>query len=65
MVVSKARMEKVDRPVCEVCFQATKDGNNNLNPCAINLEKLLDLVWNTHNHIHKETMVHKSASIAH
>ncbi|KAI8016667.1 hypothetical protein LOK49_LG05G01074 [Camellia lanceoleosa] len=61
MVVSKALVTKIDRPMGIVCFQATKDNNDILNSWAMNLEKLLDLVEKSCHQIHKETMVHKAA----
>ncbi|MBA0680999.1 hypothetical protein Goari_012663, partial [Gossypium aridum] len=44
MVVSKALVAKIDRPMGIVCFQVAKDSNEILNSWASNLEKLLDLV---------------------
>lgn len=61
MVVSKALMAKIDRPMGVVCFQIAKDSNEILNSWAVNLEKLLDLVEKSCHQIHKETMVHKAA----
>ncbi|XP_057492857.1 26S proteasome non-ATPase regulatory subunit 12 homolog A-like isoform X1 [Actinidia eriantha] len=61
MVVSKALVAKIDRPVGIVCFQTAKDSNDILNSWALNLEKLLDLVEKSCHQIHKETMVHKAA----
>ncbi|GMP44082.1 hypothetical protein CsSME_00040893 [Camellia sinensis var. sinensis] len=61
MVVSKALVAKIDRPMGIVCFQAAKDSNDILNSWAMNLEKLLDLVEKSCHQIHKETMVHKAA----
>ncbi|KAM1124978.1 hypothetical protein COP2_041517 [Malus domestica] len=61
MVVSKALVAKIDRPVGIVCFQTAKDSNNVLNSWAMNLEKLLDLVEKSCHQIHKETMVHKAS----
>ncbi|XP_057496811.1 26S proteasome non-ATPase regulatory subunit 12 homolog A-like [Actinidia eriantha] len=61
MVVSKALVAKIDRPVGIVCFQTAKDSNDILNSWAVNLEKLLDLVEKSCHQIHKETMVHKAA----
>lgn len=61
MVVSKALVAKIDRPVGIVCFQPAKDSNDILNSWAFNLEKLLDLVEKSCHQIHKETMVHKAA----
>lgn len=61
MVVSKALVAKVDRPMGIVCFQAVKDSNEVLNSWSMNLEKLLDLVEKSCHQIHKETMVHKAA----
>ncbi|KAK9991206.1 hypothetical protein SO802_026191 [Lithocarpus litseifolius] len=61
MVVSKALMAKIDRPMEIVCFQTAKDSNDILNSWAMNLEKLLDLVEKSCHQIHKETMVHKAA----
>ncbi|XWS58965.1 hypothetical protein CRYUN_Cryun08bG0079500 [Craigia yunnanensis] len=61
MVVSKALVAKIDRPMGIVCFQIAKDSNEILNSWAVNLEKLLDLVEKSCHQIHKETMVHKAA----
>ncbi|KAJ6996742.1 hypothetical protein NC653_013364 [Populus alba x Populus x berolinensis] len=61
MVVSKALVAKIDRPLGIVCFQVAKDSNDILNSWAMNLEKLLDLVEKSCHQIHKETMVHKAA----
>ncbi|XP_021771108.1 26S proteasome non-ATPase regulatory subunit 12 homolog A-like [Chenopodium quinoa] len=61
MVVSKALVAKVDRPMGVVCFQVVKDSNDILNSWSMNLEKLLDLVEKSCHQIHKETMVHKAA----
>ncbi|GMI88728.1 MARIPOSA, EMBRYO DEFECTIVE 2107, REGULATORY PARTICLE NON-ATPASE SUBUNIT 5A [Hibiscus trionum] len=61
MVVSKALVAKIDRPMGIVCFQVAKDSNEVLNAWAVNLEKLLDLVEKSCHQIHKETMVHKAA----
>ncbi|XP_022747129.1 26S proteasome non-ATPase regulatory subunit 12 homolog A-like isoform X2 [Durio zibethinus] len=61
MVVSKALVAKIDRPMGIVCFQVAKDSNEVLNSWAVNLEKLLDLVEKSCHQIHKETMVHKAA----
>ncbi|XP_028762441.1 26S proteasome non-ATPase regulatory subunit 12 homolog A [Neltuma alba] len=61
MVVSKALVAKIDRPMGIVCFQTAKDSNDILNSWAANLEKLLDLVEKSCHQIHKETMVHKAA----
>ncbi|XP_054807374.1 26S proteasome non-ATPase regulatory subunit 12 homolog A-like [Prosopis cineraria] len=61
MVVSKALVAKIDRPMGIVCFQSAKDSNDILNSWSANLEKLLDLVEKSCHQIHKETMVHKSA----
>ncbi|KAL3637480.1 26S proteasome non-ATPase regulatory subunit 12 A [Castilleja foliolosa] len=61
MVVSKALVAKIDRPMGVVCFQKGKDSNDILNSWATNLEKLLDLVEKSCHQIHKETMVHKAA----
>ncbi|XP_062007203.1 26S proteasome non-ATPase regulatory subunit 12 homolog A-like [Rosa rugosa] len=61
MVVSKALVAKIDRPIGIICFQTAKDSNNVLNSWATNLEKLLDLVEKSCHQIHKETMVHKAA----
>ncbi|KAH1038191.1 hypothetical protein J1N35_039934 [Gossypium stocksii] len=61
MVVSKALVAKIDRPVGIVCFQVAKDSNEILNSWAVILEKLLDLVEKSCHQIHKETMVHKAA----
>ncbi|GJV77551.1 26S proteasome non-ATPase regulatory subunit 12 homolog A-like protein [Tanacetum coccineum] len=60
MVVSKALVAKVDRPMGVVSFQSAKDSNDILNSWASNLEKLLDLVEKSCHQIHKETMVHKA-----
>ncbi|EOY09837.1 26S proteasome regulatory subunit (RPN5), putative isoform 1 [Theobroma cacao] len=61
MVVSKALVAKIDRPMGIVCFQVAKDSNEILNSWSVNLEKLLDLVEKSCHQIHKETMVHKAA----
>nr|XP_007159793.1 hypothetical protein PHAVU_002G267700g [Phaseolus vulgaris]ESW31787.1 hypothetical protein PHAVU_002G267700g [Phaseolus vulgaris] len=61
MVVSKALVAKIDRPMGIVCFQTAKDSNDILNTWAANLDKLLDLVEKSCHQIHKETMVHKAA----
>ncbi|KAK6150549.1 hypothetical protein DH2020_015481 [Rehmannia glutinosa] len=61
MVVSKALVAKIDRPMGVICFQSAKDSNDILNSWAMNLEKLLDLVEKSCHQIHKETMVHKAA----
>lgn len=61
MVVSKALVAKIDRPLGVICFQAAKDSNDILNSWATNLEKLLELVEKSCHQIHKETMVHKAA----
>ncbi|KAL0349633.1 UNVERIFIED_CONTAM: 26S proteasome non-ATPase regulatory subunitA [Sesamum radiatum] len=61
MVVSKALVAKIDRPMGVICFQTVKDSNDILNSWAMNLEKLLDLVEKSCHQIHKETMVHKAA----
>ncbi|XP_015891007.1 26S proteasome non-ATPase regulatory subunit 12 homolog A [Ziziphus jujuba] len=61
MVVSKALVAKIDRPMGVVSFQIAKDSNDILNSWAVNLEKLLDLVEKSCHQIHKETMVHKAA----
>ncbi|CAL1392682.1 unnamed protein product [Linum trigynum] len=61
MVVSKALLAKIDRPMGVVSFQVAKDSNDILNSWASNLEKLLDLVEKSCHQIHKETMVHKAA----
>ncbi|KMT02222.1 hypothetical protein BVRB_9g206820 [Beta vulgaris subsp. vulgaris] len=61
MVVSKALVAKVDRPMGIVCFQVVKDSNEILNSWSMNLEKLLELVEKSCHQIHKETMVHKAA----
>ncbi|OIT39063.1 26s proteasome non-atpase regulatory subunit 12 -like a, partial [Nicotiana attenuata] len=61
MIVSKALVAKIDRPMGVVCFQPAKDSNDILNSWAFNLEKLLDLVEKSCHQIHKETMVHKAA----
>ncbi|KAE9610255.1 putative proteasome component (PCI) domain, 26S Proteasome non-ATPase regulatory subunit 12 [Lupinus albus] len=61
MVVSKALVAKIDRPMGIVSFQTVKDSNDILNSWAANLEKLLDLVEKSCHQIHKETMVHKAA----
>ncbi|KAL6975959.1 26S proteasome non-ATPase regulatory subunit 12 A [Sarracenia purpurea var. burkii] len=63
MVVSKARVAKIDRPMGIVCFQIAKDSNDILNSWSMNLEKLLDLVEKSCHQIHKETMVHKAAAL--
>ncbi|GAB4850585.1 26S proteasome non-ATPase regulatory subunit 12 A [Ancistrocladus abbreviatus] len=60
MVVLKALMAKIDRPMGIVCFRVAKDSNDILNSWATNLEKLLDLVEKSCHQIHKETMVHKA-----
>ncbi|GMH03892.1 hypothetical protein Nepgr_005731 [Nepenthes gracilis] len=60
MVVSKALVAKIDRPMGVVCFQVAKDSNEILNSWAMNLEKLLDLVEKSCHQIHKETMVNKA-----
>ncbi|KAL5175747.1 26S proteasome non-ATPase regulatory subunit 12 A [Glycine soja] len=65
MVVSKALVAKIDRPLGIVCFQTAKDSNDILNSWAANLEKLLDLVEKSCHQIHKETMVHKAALKGH
>ncbi|KAG6401201.1 hypothetical protein SASPL_138049 [Salvia splendens] len=62
MVVSKALVAKIDRPMSVVCFQTAKDNSNEImNSWATNLEKLLELVEKSCHQIHKETMVHKAA----
>ncbi|KAG5035939.1 hypothetical protein JHK87_010849 [Glycine soja] len=61
MVVSKALVAKIDRPMGIVCFQRAKDSNDVLNSWAANLVRLLDLVEKSCHQIHKETMVHKAA----
>ncbi|XP_045819982.1 26S proteasome non-ATPase regulatory subunit 12 homolog A-like isoform X4 [Trifolium pratense] len=61
MVVTKALVAKIDRPMGIVWFQTSKDSNDILNSWASNLEKLLDLVEKSCHQIHKETMVHKAA----
>ncbi|KAE8671010.1 26S proteasome non-ATPase regulatory subunit 12-like protein A [Hibiscus syriacus] len=61
MVVAKAMVAKIDRPMGIVCFQVAKDSNEILNSWAVNLEKLLDLVEKSCHQIHRETMVHKAA----
>ncbi|CAI0428418.1 unnamed protein product [Linum tenue] len=61
MVVSKALIAKIDRPMGVVSFQVAKDSNDILNSWSSNLEKLLDLVEKSCHQIHKETMVHKAA----
>ncbi|CAI0554959.1 unnamed protein product, partial [Linum tenue] len=61
MVVSKALIAKIDRPMGVISFQVAKDSNDILNSWAVNLEKLLDLVEKSCHQIHKETMVHKAA----
>ncbi|KAL6975943.1 26S proteasome non-ATPase regulatory subunit 12 A [Sarracenia purpurea var. burkii] len=63
MVVSKALVAKIDRPMGIVCFQIAKDSNDILNSWSMNLEKLLDLVEKSCHQIHKETMVHKAAAL--
>lgn len=60
MVVSKALVSKIDRPMGVVNFQTTKDSNEILNAWSSNLEKLLDLVEKSCHQIHKETMIHKA-----
>jgi 26S proteasome regulatory subunit N5 len=60
MVVSKALVSKIDRPMGVVCFQVAKDSNDILNSWATNLETLLELVEKSCHQIHKETMVHKA-----
>ncbi|MED6197287.1 26S proteasome non-ATPase regulatory subunit 12 A [Stylosanthes scabra] len=54
MVVSKALVAKIDRPMGIVCFQTAKDSNDILNSWVANLEKLLDLVEKSCHQIHKE-----------
>ncbi|KAL8034092.1 hypothetical protein ABFX02_12G004500 [Erythranthe guttata] len=61
MVVSKALVAKIDRPIGVVSFQTAKDSNDILNLWSTNLEKLLDLVEKSCHQIHKETMIHKAA----
>lgn len=61
MVVSKALIAKIDRPMGVISFQIAKDSNDILNSWSANLEKLLDLVEKSCHQIHKETMVHKAA----
>ncbi|KAG6403398.1 hypothetical protein SASPL_135616 [Salvia splendens] len=61
MVVTKALVAKIDRPMGVVCFQTAKDRNEIMNSWATNLEKLLELVEKSCHQIHKETMVHKAA----
>lgn len=61
VVVSKALVAKIDRPMGLVCFQTTKDSNDILNSWVTNLEKLFDLVEKSCHQIHKETMVHKAS----
>lgn len=61
MVVSKALVAKIDRPMGIVCFRPAQDSNGILNSWAMNLEKLLDLVEKSCHQIHKEMMVHKAA----
>lgn len=61
MVVSKALIAKIDRPMGVVSFQTAKDSNELLNSWSANLETLLDLVEKSCHQIHKETMVHKAA----
>ncbi|KAL6583209.1 26S proteasome non-ATPase regulatory subunit 12 A [Orobanche minor] len=61
MVVSKALVAKIDRPMGVICFQSAKNSNDILNSWSMNLEKLLDLVEKSCHQIHKETMVHRSA----
>ncbi|GAA0143550.1 protease [Lithospermum erythrorhizon] len=61
MVVSKALVAKIDRPLGIISFQSAKDCNDILNSWAMNLEKLLDLVEKSCHQIHKEMMVHKTA----
>lgn len=60
MVVSKALVAKIDRPMGIVCFQTAKDSNEILKSWATNLETLLDLVEKSCHQIHKETMVYKA-----
>ncbi|CAL9052595.1 26S proteasome non-ATPase regulatory subunit 12 homolog A isoform X1 [Musa acuminata AAA Group] len=60
MIVSKALVAKIDRPIGIVSFQTAKGSNDMLNSWAMNLEKLLDLVEKSCHQIHKETMVHKA-----
>ncbi|KAI5672758.1 hypothetical protein M9H77_13122 [Catharanthus roseus] len=60
MVVSKALVAKIDRPMGIVSFQMAKDSNDILNSWAVNLEKLLDLVEKSCHQIHKENMIHKA-----
>ena len=60
MVVSKALVAKIDRPMGVVSFQTAKDSNEILNSWSSNLEKLLELVEKSCHQIHKETMVHKA-----
>ncbi|CAM8996631.1 unnamed protein product [Rhodiola kirilowii] len=61
MVVSKALVTKIDRPMGIVNFQTASNSNEVLNSWATNLEKLLDLVEKSCHQIHKESMVHKAA----
>ena len=61
MVVTKALVAKIDRPMGVVCFQTAKDSNEIMNSWATNLEKLLELVEKSCHQIHKENMVHKAA----
>ncbi|KAL1540847.1 26S proteasome non-ATPase regulatory subunit 12 A [Salvia divinorum] len=61
MVVSKALVAKIDRPMGVVCFQTAKDSNEILNSWATNLEMQVKLVEKSCHQIHKETMVHKAA----
>ncbi|XP_045802548.1 26S proteasome non-ATPase regulatory subunit 12 homolog A-like isoform X5 [Trifolium pratense] len=61
MVVIKALVAMIDRPMGIVCFQTSKYSNDILNSWAANLEKLLDLVEKSCHQIHKGTMVHKAA----
>ncbi|CAM8915805.1 unnamed protein product [Rhodiola kirilowii] len=61
MVVSKALVAKIDRPMGIVNFQTASNSNEVLNSWATNLEKLLDLVEKSCHQIHKESMVHKAA----
>ncbi|XP_074587236.1 26S proteasome non-ATPase regulatory subunit 12 homolog A-like [Curcuma longa] len=61
MVVSKALVAKIDRPMGIVCFQTHNESNVVLNEWARNLKELLDLIEMSCHQIHKETMVHKAA----
>ncbi|KAK7350855.1 hypothetical protein VNO77_09860 [Canavalia gladiata] len=60
MVVSKALVAKIDRPMGIVYFQTVKNSNDILNSWVGNLEILLDPMEKSCHQIHKETMVHKA-----